>query len=169
MKILDFLNNKLEMWICVILMSAIGIVLSFQVIMRYIFHSSLGWSEELARYMFVWLVFIGISYGAKVMRHIKIDAFLFLFPKILRPYIVILGDVLSLVFAIAVIYLGWGMVQTQLMIGQLSPAMRIPMWIVYLAPIVGFGLASIRLIQGIIYHIKHLKDGEGDPNAEIEQ
>ena len=80
------------MWICVILMSAIGLVLSFQVIMRYVFHSSLGWSEELARYMFVWLVFIGISYGAKVMRHIKIDAFLYLFPKCMRPYIVILGD-----------------------------------------------------------------------------
>ena len=78
-------------------MSAIGLVLSFQVIMRYVFHSSLGWSEELARYMFVWLVFIGISYGAKVMRHIKIDAFLYLFPKLMRPYIVILGDVLSLV------------------------------------------------------------------------
>lgn len=62
-----------------------------------------------------------------MMRHIKIDAGLLCFPKILRPYVVILGEVLSLIFSFFVIYLGWGMVETQLMIGQLSPAMRIPM------------------------------------------
>ncbi len=163
--IIDFLDNKLEMTVCVVLMSALGLILSLQVIMRYIFQSSLSWSEELARYIFIWLVFIGISYGAKVMRHIKIDAFLYFFPKFLRPYVVILGDVLSLVFALSVVYLGFSMVELQLMLRQLSPAMRIPIWLVYLAPIVGFGLASIRLIQGIIFQIKELKKDHNAPEA----
>lgn len=53
MKILDFLNNKLEMTICVILMAILTVVLGLQVFMRYAMHASLSWSEELARYTFV--------------------------------------------------------------------------------------------------------------------
>lgn len=150
------------MTICVILMAILTVVLGLQVFMRYAMHASLSWSEELARYTFVWLVFIGISYGARMMRHIKIDAGLLCFPKILRPYVVILGEVLSLIFSFFVIYLGWGMVETQLMIGQLSPAMRIPMWAVYSAPMVGFSLTAIRLVQSIAYHIKHIGEPESD-------
>lgn len=43
-----------------------------------------------------------------------------------------------------------------MMIGQLSPAMRIPMWLVYSAPLVGFSLTSIRLVQSITYYIKNI-------------
>lgn len=165
MKILDFLNNKLEMCLCVALMSALALVLGFQVFMRYCMQASLSWSEECARYLFVWLVFIGISYGARMIRHIKIDAGLLCFPKVMRPYVVIFGDVLSLIFSLWVVYFGWSMVKMQLTIGQLSPAMRIPMWLVYSAPMVGFSLTSIRLVQSIFYHIKHRNDKE-DPDAE---
>ena len=36
-----------------------------QVVMRYVFHSSLTWSEEMARYLFVWLVYFSVAYTAK--------------------------------------------------------------------------------------------------------
>ena len=51
----------------------------------------------------------------------------------------------------------------QYMLGQLSPAMQIPMWIVYSAPCVGFALTAIRELQTIIYRIKHLGDPYEDP------
>ena len=156
MSILKFLDDKLEMSICVLLMSALALILGTQVFMRYVMHASLGWSEELSRYIFVWLVFMGISYGARMMRHIKIDAGLYCFPKALRPYVVILGELLFLAFALTVIYLDWQLVKKQMMIGQLSPAMRIPMWLVYSAPLVGFSLTSIRLVQSITYYIKNI-------------
>jgi len=62
--------------------------------------NSLVWSEELARYLFIWLIYIGISYGAKIMKHIKIEAALGLFPKKVRPVIVIIGDILFLGFSL---------------------------------------------------------------------
>ena len=46
------------------------------------------------------------------------------------------------------------------MIEQLSPAMRIPMWVVYSAPLVGFTLTSIRVVQSIVYNFKHRNDPE---------
>lgn len=104
MKLLKLLDEKFELSICITLMSIITVVLGIQVFMRYVMHASLSWSEELARYCFIWLVYIGISYGAKIMRHIKIDAGLYLFPKNARKYIVITGDVVFLLFALVIVY-----------------------------------------------------------------
>ena len=157
---LSFLDKNLEKIICVFLISLISLVLGFQVFMRYVMHASLGWSEELARYCFVWLVFMGISFGAREMRHITIDAGLLCFPKFMRKYIVIVGEVLFLVFSVWIVYLGIGLVEKQIMIEQLSPAMRIPMWVVYSAPVVGFSLTAIRVVQAIIYTYKHRNDPE---------
>lgn len=156
MKLLKFLDDNLEMYICVALLSVMTSVLAVQVFMRYIMQASLSWSEELARYLFVWLVYLGISYGAKIMRHIKIEAALGLFPKTTQPYVVIFGDVLFLCFALFICNTSLGIVKKQLMIGQVSPAIGMPMWLLYSAPLVGFGLAAFRQVQTLIYRCKRL-------------
>ena len=163
MKLLKLLDDKFELSICITLMTLLTIVLGIQVFMRYVMQASLSWSEELARYMFVWLVYMGISYGAKIMRHIKIDAGLYLFPKAIRRHVVILGDIIFFTFSLVIVYFAWGLVVRQFKLEQLSPAMQIPMWIVYAAPLVGFALTAIRELQTIVYRIKHLKDPYEDP------
>lgn len=50
---LQFLNRYLEEILCVALMSVMTIIIFVQVIMRYVAHNSLSWSEELARYCFI--------------------------------------------------------------------------------------------------------------------
>lgn len=156
MKLLKFLDDNLEMYICVALLTTMTSILAVQVFMRYVMQASLSWSEELARYLFVWLVYLGISYGAKIMRHIKIEAALSLFPKAWRPYVVILGDVIFWGFAIFICATGYAIVKKQMMLGQTSPAMGMPMWFLYAAPVVGFALTTIRQTQTIVYRIKHL-------------
>lgn len=160
LSIIQFLNKNFEKIFCVALMSAVAVVLGLQVFMRYCMHQSLGWSEEFARYCFVWLVFIGISFGALAMKHITIDAGLLVFPKKVRKYIVIWGQILFLVFSIWILCLAWQFCVKQYNIGLLSPSMRIPMWIVYLAPVVGFATTSLRVIQAIKHNIVHLHDPE---------
>ena len=71
--------------------------------MRYIFNNSLSWSEELARYLFIWMVYLAIGYAAKQRKHIKIDAALWLFPQRIRPYICIVGDIVVLLFSAFII------------------------------------------------------------------
>ena len=163
-KILDFLDNRLEMTICIALMSVLSVVLFIQVFFRYVLGASLSWSEELARYMFIWLVYIGIAYGCKVMRHIKIDAGLFFFPKALRPYVVIMSEGVFAIFAAVVAVLAFKLVGRQMMIGSASPAMGIPMWVVYMAPCVGFTLTTIRQIQALAWRLRHFnQDPQSDP------
>ena len=151
MKLLKFIDKYFELSICMVLITGMTFLIAVQVFMRYVMQQSLSWSEELARYMFIWLIYLGISYGASIMKHIRIEAALKLYPQKWRPYVIILGDFLFLCFAVYIAYVAWGNVSKQIMIGQTSPAMGIPMWFIYAAPMVGFLLTAIRQIQTIIY------------------
>ena len=59
-------------------------------------------------------------------------------------------------FAVLIVFTSWDLVMRQVAIGQTSPAMSIPMSVVYAAPTFGFLLASIRQIQVIVERIKDL-------------
>mgnify|MGYP000865807722 CR=1 FL=1 len=158
MKIIKFLDDYFEMYVCIALMSAMTLILAVQVFMRYVMQASLTWSEELARYIFVWLIYMGISYGAKIMKHIRIEAAVLLLPQKGQRYVEIVGDVLFLGFACFIVYTSWGIVQKQLMLGQASPAIQMPMWMLYSAPLVGFGLTALRQIQAIVHRVRLLSE-----------
>ncbi|MDR0539928.1 MAG: TRAP transporter small permease [Spirochaetaceae bacterium] len=159
MKKLKWLDDNAEQCVCIILMSAMTIILFIQVVMRRVFSNSLTWSEELARYLFIWLVYFGISYGAKIRKHIKIEAFLGVFPQKIRPFIEILGDILFFAFAVFVIWTAYQWVGRQVKLRQKSPALHIPMWMIYAAPLAGFTLTAFRQIQTIIYRVKTIHQG----------
>lgn len=150
MKVVRWLDENLEASISMVLLAAMTIILFIQVIMRHVFRSSLVWSEEVARYIFVWLIYLAISYGAKQMRHIKIESALGMFPKFMRPYITLLGDLLFLAYAIFIINTGYDLVQRQIALRQITPALGIPFSIIYAAPVVGFAFTAIRQVQVII-------------------
>lgn len=158
-RIMHWLDEYLEISICVALMAVMTVLIFVQVIMRKVFSNSLTWSEELARYLFIWLIYLGISYGSKIMKHLKIDAGLSLFPSKMRPYIVILGDIIFLIFAIYIMITGWNLCLMQIRLGKTSPALKLPLQYVYAAPMVGFALAAFRQVQTIIYRSKELKEG----------
>ena len=160
MKLLRLVNDKLEIFICVILMSVMAVLLNIQVFMRYVVQNSLSWTEELARYIFIWLVYIGISYGTKISKHIRIEAALGIFPKKMRPFVVLAGEIVFMCFSFYICYRGWDIVQRQIRLGQVSPAMRIPMWVVYAAPMAGFGLTGVRVAQNIVSRVKLMCAGE---------
>ena len=107
-------------------MSFMTLLVFVQVVMRYVFNNSLSWSEELARYTFIWLIYIGISYGCKLRKHIKIDAALYLFPKKARPYVVLLGDILFIAFAVYITYTGFFYSMEQIRFDMRSAALKIP-------------------------------------------
>lgn len=161
-KVLNWLDENLESTICMILMVAFCAILFLQVVMRKVFNNSLSWSEELARYIFIWMVFIGISYGAKQMKHLKIDVFLNIFPKKFRAFIIVIADVIVLVFGGIVVFAAYITVSKYLQVGTASPAVHIPYWFIHSAPIVGYSLTIIRQVQTILYRFKALKDGDAD-------
>ena len=162
MKLLKFLDERLEISICVFLISFMTILIFVQVLMRYVFQNSLSWSEELARYVFIWLIYIGISYGAQTMRHIKIEAAIGLFPTKMQPYVTITGDIIFLLFALFIFMAGSELAVKIMKMKQNSSALNIPLWMVYAAPAVGYGLTAFRQVQVVMHRIELLKETHND-------
>ena len=160
MKSIRWLNRYAEECMMVCLLSVMVVVISAQIIMRFILGSSIGWSEELARYCFIWLVFIGISYGVKKQRHIRIDAIYRLLKGKQRVILHIIVNLLFLSFAVILLFYG-GKISTQIYLwGQNSPALKLNMGLVYMAAPVSMLLTSWRIIQQLLQQFQTLRNGE---------
>ena len=135
-----------------------------QIIARYVFSASFTWSEELSRYLFVWLVFIGL--GAVTLRaeHVIVDALVAQFPSRIRRLLTQFTYVALIAMNILIGLAAAAMVYTLFGLGQSSPALGIPMWIVYLSLPAGMTVASLRLIQVSVHLWRaphEVKAGEG--------
>lgn len=115
--------------------------------MRYVFDHSLAWSEELARYVFLWQIWLGASFAVKEHRHLRIEAI----KNILSPKAQKNFELLTLViwfgFSLFLAFKGSELTMILLQRGQVSPAMRLPMAYAYASVPVGCGLMAIRLIE----------------------
>ena len=161
MKVIRWLDANLERVLCVALLALMSIIIVVQVFFRYVLQNSLQWSEEIARYMFIWLIYIGISYGVKMDKHIAVDAVYSFLPKKAKPFYALIGYVIFLVFAIIVVYYGVLVTANIAGSGQISNGAHVPMQYVYVAPVVGMVLTIIRLVQRLVIMGKAIKAGEG--------
>ena len=161
MKVIRWLDNNVEKVICVTLLALMSIIIVVQVFFRYVLQNSLQWSEEIARYMFIWLIYIGISYGVKSDKHIAVDAVYSFLPKKVKPFYALIGYVIFLAFAIIVVYYGVLVTANIAGSGQISNGAHVPMQYVYVAPVVGMILTIIRLVQRLVIMGKAIKTGEG--------
>ncbi|KKE80245.1 TRAP transporter small permease [Bacilli bacterium] len=154
MKIIKWFDEHFEEYILVFLSAFTVVVIFLQVVMRYVFGSSLTWSEEIARYAFIWMIYLGVSYGVKKKKHLGVDALNMLFKEKGQIIISMIANVSFLIFAIVITYYGFDIV---LRVTRASAAMQIPMEWVYAAPVVGLALTAIRLSQNLIKEYQQLK------------
>lgn len=154
---LKLIDRHLEEIILVFLLSLMSLLIGAQVFMRYVMQDSLSWSEELARYSFIWATYIGVSCAVKRNAHICVDAFTSKLPEKMRHYATILSHLLFILFAAMVMKEGYALTLKVFSFGQQSSAMGMPMGYLYLAPTVGFGLVIIRLLQRIYLEILTLR------------
>lgn len=159
MKVLKWLDDNFEETILLVFLIIITTVMSVQIVLR-LFNSALTWSEELVRFLFVWSGFLSISYCFKKQISIKIEQIVDMFPKKVNAGVKLLEKVILLVFYFFMIQYAYDYFTRAIASGQLSPAMQIPMYTIQIAPLVGFILSVIRLIQGIFEKTHVLVTGE---------
>ena len=138
MKLLTRINSMVDKCLRSIITFTLGAMLAlifFQVVSRYVFHNSLAFSEELARYLFVWTVFLGIPVVQRMGGHMTVGVITERIKgnplKIFR----IVASVLTIIFMVIIFKNGWLMVQRTSF--QISPAMQIPMSYIYYALPIG--------------------------------
>ncbi len=116
-----------------LLMVLICVSVLWGVFTRYALGSQASWSEELARFLLIWIGLLGTAWAAGQRMHLAIT----LLPEYLQgqqqAYLLRFIDLLVLLFAAAVLLVGGGrLVYLTNILGQSSPAMGIPMEAVYL-------------------------------------
>jgi TRAP-type C4-dicarboxylate transport system permease small subunit len=133
------------------------VVVAVQVFFRYVLNQSLFWSEELARYLLVWLSFLGASVAYRRRAHPGIDILYAKMPAALRKMATVAVHLASLaLFAVMVVY-GWRFAYFVRL--QISPALYISKWIIFsIIPISG----GILMLHGVNFLLQTLAGNDRD-------
>lgn len=148
-----------ERYLLLPLYALIVIVIFVEVFRRFVISYSSIWAEEVARYAFIYVSWIGASAAIKERAHIRIDVILPLVSERTRAVIIIIGDLITL--ALAVIAFWWSLesVLVSVKFGSVTHGLRISLaWFLAAVPI-GFAMMFVRLIQSIIRDVADLRAG----------
>ncbi|ABO48956.1 Tripartite ATP-independent periplasmic transporter, DctQ component [Desulforamulus reducens MI-1] len=146
---LKLIYNRIDEYLSSAFLCGMILIIAMQVFNRYVLQHSLDWSEELGRYLFIWSVYVGCSYAMKEDRHLEVTIFRHMFgPKVERGLITVAYS-LTIAFCLFCVVYGIKMLLFLLETGQLSPALEISMFWIYLAIPVGMGLMAIRTFERI--------------------
>lgn len=135
----DGLLGRLESVLLAAMVAAITAVTFAQVVTRYVTADPIIWSEELARYLFVWITLIGAAAGVRVHAHFGLDLVRRHAPPLLRTALGALTMLIVASFLALLLYTG--ILETRQAALQMSPALQVRMHWAYLALPVGAGLA----------------------------
>lgn len=127
------------------------------VVGRYGFDAPIPWAEELARYAFIWLVFIGAALCSKHRRHIAIDAAVMALPARGRAVSRLLVDVATASLMLVLIYYGWLLTAAA---SQPTSTLGIPTQFVYAVVPLSALLILMRTLVDIRYHLRALLYGD---------
>ena len=151
---MSIFKYSLEIVLC-ILLSFLTIITFSQVVARYVFEAPLSWSEELARFILLWLAMLSAAYGFKIKTHF---ALMFIVNRTsfkFRIYVYFYVTLIVSIFLIIFIYYSFIFVMG--VNGHLAPALQIPMEIPYSSTIVGGILMLYYVLINLVDEIKKNK------------
>ncbi|MCO5163933.1 MAG: TRAP transporter small permease [Mesorhizobium sp.] len=119
-----------------------------QVVFRYVIAAPLPWSEELARYCFVWIVFLGGAVGLARGVHLGLDLFVNMLPHKVRRALDAVTNAVIACFAATVIYASYPVINMNMF--QRSPALGVQMSWIYVAIPISMALIFLISVERLI-------------------
>ncbi|SIN96620.1 TRAP transporter large permease [Halodesulfovibrio marinisediminis] len=141
-------------------MLSIILIITFQTFYRYIgayFSSDASaaiWTEELARFIFIWISYLAIPVAIKNRNNIRVDIVYDRLPARLQRMSWIVVDLCFLILVAVVFYMGLNHLEMLLEFPQVAPATNMSYFIPYLILPVGFALMGVRLLQDMYKQAK---------------
>lgn len=144
MKRFEALFIAANRWALILLLSAAAVIVFANVCLRYFTNNSIVWSDEVARYLMIWLAFLGAGLAFRFGGLVAIDNVQYALST--RNARIMRGIVALIMFAFfcGMIWVGINYVQRTMF--QMTPATRIPFAYVYSAIPIGFGLLIIHFL-----------------------
>ncbi|MET3696998.1 C4-dicarboxylate transporter DctQ subunit [Bacillus oleivorans] len=159
--------DRLEEYILIITFPLMLLFVFAGTIFRYFEIGSLTWAEEAARYLMIWLAFAGIGLGFKKNVHLGLSFFVNKFPTAVQKFLFFVRAAFIILFGGLITYYTSILVSNQMQNTQLSPALGIPIWLVYSAILFGSIMIIIRTVQMATSSIK-FNDYSTQEREEVE-
>ena len=159
-KALRWLDENIENHLILFLYVTMVGMLFIEVIKRYVFKASSPYAYELATFMFLWIIFLGMSYGFKLRSHIVIDVL----PKtspLLNLILELLSNVITTIVLLVLIYYTYDVLSFMSRLGMKTDATELPLVYFMFISIVCFFLTIIRLIQNSLKSVQTYKQETG--------
>ena len=134
-----------EAWIAFAFFWLLGFNVCYQFFTRYFLNDSAAWTEEIARYLLICTVFVGIAAAVRDDRHIHVDFLYRLIPRGLARVLSTLVDIVQVAFLGYAVVLTWQMMQK--MGSYKMTIIDLPMNLVYGVCLVGFACSTGRAMQ----------------------
>lgn len=156
--VLDFIDLQISRFEGFIL--ALGVIMMAVntvagVISRYIFHDALIFTDELNRFFIVMVTFAGISYAARLGRHIRMSAFYDALPRILKKILIILMSILTSAIMFSLCYFSILYIIDIHGTGRILPSLDLPAYIIYLWVPIGFFITAVQYALAVVKNFRH--------------
>lgn len=153
------LDANLERWMLLGFYGMIVATIVIEVARRFLFSYSSIWGEEIARYAFIYLAWVGASIAVKDRAHIRIDVILHYLPVRGKALVYLFGDLCMLGLAILALVTAWESLMVSINFGSVTHGLRISLaWFLAAVPL-GFSLMIYRLCQSIWRDFNDLRRG----------
>ena len=146
----DLSHTPLEAWAALVLFWTLGAVVFYQFFTRYALNNSASWTEEIARYLLIGVVFVGASIGVAKNNHIQVDLLYRYLPARASRALAIAVDVLRVAFLAAMTFFTAQMMQK--MGSYQMTIVDLPMNIVYSVVLFGFAAMTLRSVWVMRVH-----------------
>ena len=164
---IDLSTYSFEAWIAFAFFWLLAIDIFYQFFTRYALNDSAAWTEEIARYLLICTVFIGIAWSVRTNRHIHVDLLYHYLPAWLCRTLSTLVDVARILFFAYAIVLTWQMMQK--MGNYRMTIVDLPMNLVYGICGIGFVFCTIRSVQVAVLHWRRGYSVLERPESVIEE
>jgi len=141
-------------------LSVMGLMVFTNVVLRYVFDSGIAVTEELCRFIFVWLTFVGAVVAMFEGLHLGVDAVIIALPRPIGTVFRVIGRVLMLLCCVAILKGSW--TQTILNISNFAALSGTPVALLYSAG----AFASIFMGGIILKELWEIVNGVAKPAGE---
>lgn len=160
MDILRRIDRNAERWLLLTFYVMLVITMAIEVLRREIFSFSSIWGEEIVRYAFIYLAWIGAAAAVKERAHIRIDVLMHYLGPRSKALLYIFGDLVMFFVAVIALYWSYEAVHVSAKFGSVTDGLRISkVWFLMAVP-TGFALIIWRLIQSFLRDLRALRTGE---------
>ncbi|MEL7300713.1 MAG: TRAP transporter small permease [Pseudomonadota bacterium] len=160
------IDANAERWLLLVFYVMLVGTMFIEVVRREVFAYSSIWGEEIVRYSFIYLAWIGAAAAVKERGHIRIDVVMHYLPRTLKTLLYIFGDIVMFIIALIAIYWSWEALHVSWKFQSVTDGLRIGRYFFLFAVPFGFALVVFRLVQGFLRDISDLRNGrpvyEGD-------